>query len=76
MKNKFFQVCAGISMILLAAGFFVRSFSPAIAAPLQQTSGVGTYQMALNGTEILVWNTTTGQCKLFHGLPPSNPLGY
>lgn len=33
MKSKFLQTCIGISMVLLSAGFFVHSITPAIAAP-------------------------------------------
>jgi len=55
-------------MVLLASGFFIRSINSAKASPLQTTQG-GKYGMLLvsvNGG-ILVWNTATGESKLFSG---------
>lgn len=34
MKSKFLNICAGIAIVLFAAGFFVRSFNTANAAPI------------------------------------------
>ena len=37
MKSKFLQICTGISMVLVSAGFFVHSITPANAAPATKT---------------------------------------
>jgi hypothetical protein len=37
MKSRFLQVCIGVSMVLLSAGFFVRSATSANAAPATKT---------------------------------------
>jgi len=90
MKNKFLTVCAGISMIIVAAGFLVRSFGTAHAAPLLPP-GAGKYQMSISGgnelISVLIWNSETGQSKLYQAgynqkeakvyncQLPANPLG-
>lgn len=33
MKSKFLNTCVGIAIVLLAAGFFIRSFSAVNATP-------------------------------------------
>ncbi|MFL5764397.1 MAG: hypothetical protein ACJ77K_10695 [Bacteroidia bacterium] len=38
MKSTFFQVCAGLALVLFAAGFLIRSFSSAEAAPAKKIS--------------------------------------
>lgn len=72
MKNKVLTTCLGISAILLSAGFFIRSISPASAAPAPEmfigegTNQIGKYMMILSPeTEkfyetITIWNTETG----------------
>ena len=50
MKSKFFKVSLGVSIILLSAGFFIRSIDVAHAAQSpalqQETENVGKYMMA------------------------------
>ena len=75
MKNNFFQVAAGASLLLLSAGFFVRSFDQAYAAPSPEhflqngTNTTGKFQMCLStfvtndgttNSRVLVWDTQTG----------------
>lgn len=38
MKNKFLNTCAGIGIVLFAAGFFIRSFNTANAVPAEKVS--------------------------------------
>ena len=82
MKNKFLQISIGVSMMLLAGGFFVRSISTANAAPpspkefvAEGTNQIGVYQMnfyqGLNSQgsdqySILVWNTQTGKSTWYY----------
>ncbi len=73
MKNKFLQVSIGVSMMLMAIGFFVRSFHNVQAAQqtpenVQRTgvSMVGKYQVFLafdpNGFKnVIIMNTETGK---------------
>jgi hypothetical protein len=74
MKTKFFQISLGISLMLFAAGFFVRSFATANAAPatlknIQQSTNAGTYQfcMLLKGVDeiILRGNSITGDMEMW-----------
>lgn len=87
MKNKFFSVSIGISMMLLSAGFFIRSFNIANATPApekffeQGTNKIGKYMMAFqlinaNGwyKEILVWDTETGKSKFYLDMNPNTDL--
>lgn len=75
MKNKFLQVSAGVTMMLLGAGFFVRSFNTVQAAPTPQmfqeagTNKIGKYQIALTSYDsknyglkvcAIIWDTETG----------------
>ena len=62
-------------MVLLAAGFFIRSFEKANAAPTpetflqQSTNKVGKYMMIMNddGGSVLVWDTETGK-SMYYGV--------
>lgn len=79
MNNKFLQATLGIAAIIFAAGFFIRSISPAQAAPTPQefleegTNKIGKYQMALGVANdpdqiyynILVWDTETGKSQFY-----------
>jgi len=74
MKTKFFQISLGISFMLFAGGFFVRSLPTANAAPAtlknsMQTSDAGKYQfcMLLKGSDELVLkgNSITGDMELW-----------
>lgn len=38
MKNKFLNICAGVAIVLFAAGFFIRSFNVASATPASVSS--------------------------------------
>jgi len=82
MKNmsKFLQVCVGISIVILSAGFLFQSVGTANAAPTpgkflqQQTNNIGKYQMSTSSITvgekffqyILVWNTETGESKCYY----------
>lgn len=75
MKNKILSVSTGVTMILLATGFFIRSFNQANAAPtpetfLQQSNNkTGKYMMIMNddGGSVLVWDTETGK-SMYYGV--------
>jgi hypothetical protein len=76
MKNKFLQISIGISIIMLSAGFLIRSISPSQATPgpekflAEGVSKIGKFQMSFtyavfpDGTAVqraLVWDTETGK---------------
>lgn len=78
MKNKFLQISFGVCLILFAAGFFVRSFSAASAAPTPEkfinegTNEIGKYQMTTvtqytMGADpmVLIWNTESGESAIY-----------
>jgi hypothetical protein len=83
MKNKFLQISLGISIMLFAAGFFIRSVSTANAAPPKPGAflktgmdQMGPYQMAMvinpaGGAylNLVVWNTQTGKSTIYYGQP-------
>lgn len=78
MKNKFLNISIGVTMMLLGAGFFVRSISSANAAPSPQafieegTSKIGKYMFQMytipgeNRRYGLIWNTETGKSKGYY----------
>ena len=69
IKGKFLQVCVGISIVFISAGFFVYSISSATAAPASKnftTQGFdrrGKYQMVFDdkNTDFYLVNTETGK---------------
>ena len=76
MKTKFLQASIGISMILLATGFFIRSIDAVHAEPSpekffqQQTNKIGKYMWVpvkqFDGTVgMFIWNTETGKSKAY-----------
>jgi hypothetical protein len=74
MKNKFLSVSIGVAMMLLGAGFFIRSFYAVNAAPTsknlmqQETNKIGKYQACLtdySGIHALIINTETGETKYY-----------
>ena len=73
MKNKFLSLSIGVTMMLLAAGFFIRSFNLATAAPApetflqQSTNKIGKYMMVMNddGGSVIVWDTETGKSRYY-----------
>lgn len=84
MKNKVLSTCLGISAILLSAGFFVQSITPAQAAPTpamfttEGTNQIGKYMMVVNPESaevyevVYVWNTETGESVRY----AKKPSGY
>ena len=77
MKTKFLQASIGISMILLAAGFFIRSIDATHAEPNpekffeQGTNKIGKYMwIAYVGTNgnanYTIWDTETGKSKRYY----------
>jgi len=68
-RNKFLQVCIGISMVFISAGFFIHSISSANAAPTpnnfmtQGTGKIGKYQIVFDNknTDFYLVNTETGK---------------
>ncbi len=80
MKNKFLQISIGISMMMLCAGFLIRSINPSQATPGPEkfldegVNKIGKYQMIFtynvfpDGTAVqraLVWDTETGKSVYF-----------
>jgi len=75
MKTKFLQISLGISLMLFAGGFFIRSVTTANAAPVklrniaQGSNDMGNYQFAMytlvGGIGILRGNTMTGDMEMF-----------
>jgi len=80
MKNKIFQVCAGVAIVLFSTGFFIRSFNNAQASQptLNEFSQTGTtvigkYQASLStamfpdGVQFcaLVIDTETGKTAFY-----------
>ncbi|HXU26042.1 MAG TPA: hypothetical protein VN698_02335 [Bacteroidia bacterium] len=71
IKSKFLQVCIGISMVFISAGFFVHSISTVTASPApvpkdfttQGVSKIGKYQMVFDtkNTDFYLVNTETGK---------------
>jgi hypothetical protein len=78
MKNKFLNISIGVTMMLLGAGFFVRSITSAHAAPTpqefveQSTNKIGKFmfQVYMDGDHryALVWDTETGKSKSYHDI--------
>lgn len=80
MKNRFLQISIGITLMLFGAGFFVRSFSNANAAPspktflTEGTNQIGKYMMSQQVVTLgeyryyyfLVWDTETGKSKYYN----------
>lgn len=73
MKNRFLQVCIGISLMLFSTGFFVYSIAKVNAESNPSsilTNDIGRYQMDITQFSgelfILVWDTQTGENKLYH----------
>lgn len=77
MKNKFLNICIGISLVLFGSGFFLRSLSNANAAPSPQNfiegnaNQIGKYMMQVYitaaGTRCaIVWDTETGKSKNYY----------
>lgn len=83
MKTKFLSVSLGVAMILLAAGFFIRSFNTANAAPKPErfltegTSKIGKYSISVvpSGSAIIaiVLNTETGVSETYSYTSYSKP---
>jgi hypothetical protein len=79
MKNKFLNISIGVTMMLLGAGFFVRSIKSAEAMPAPEsfidegTSSIGKYMMQMYtnpgdpGRRYgIVWNTETGKSRGYY----------
>ena len=77
MKTKFLQACIGITIVLLATTFFIRTIDGAQAAPgpdkffQQGTSKIGKYSMAFvmnseNWKAVIVMDTETGKTKIYN----------
>jgi len=68
-RSKFLQICIGISMLFLSAGFFIHSISTATASPMpkdfamQGVGKTGKYQMVFDNknTDFYLVNTETGK---------------
>jgi hypothetical protein len=81
-ENNFLQTCFGISMVILAAGFFVRSFSPAKAGPvaIPEHMTAGKFQVAIvqstGSIKLVMWSTETGASKLYNilDIPSMGPM--
>lgn len=77
IMDKITQRLLGIAAIIFAFAFLIRSFSPAQANHAPQTTyGTGKYMMEMtsiiNSNDlvtwyILVWNTESGNSKLYYG---------
>lgn len=75
MKSKFLSVSMGVAMILLSAGFFIRSFNTAEASPKPEkfltegASKIGKYSICTSvvGQNIIaiVMNTETGHSEAY-----------
>lgn len=69
MKNNFLSICLGISLVLVSAGFLIRSAYPAKAAP-PMPSAAGKYQLSVvshNG-KLHAWvlDTETGKSSAYY----------
>jgi hypothetical protein len=70
-KNSFLQICMGISLVFVSAGFFIHSISTANASPapmpkdfMTQGAGkTGKYQIVFDtkNTDFYLVNTETGK---------------
>jgi hypothetical protein len=75
MKNKFLQISFGVSMMMLSAGFLIRSVSTAEAAPTPEkfvaegTNKLGKYMMTMSTDDghptVIIWDTETGKNKYY-----------
>ncbi|MCK6638757.1 MAG: hypothetical protein L6Q81_01635 [Bacteroidia bacterium] len=79
MKSTFFQICAGISMVICSLALLALTTQPSTAAPTPQefidagTSKIGKYQMSLSTTtdanglyfNVIVWDSETGKSKFY-----------
>lgn len=72
MKNKFLNISIGVTIMLLGAGFFVRSIQTANASPSPEQfieegkSTIGKYQLAVaalpdGGSKVVIINTETAE---------------
>lgn len=76
MKNRFLNICIGASILLLSAGFFVRSISTADAAPSPEnfqdagTNKIGKYAFQVmqdneGRLNAVIMDTETGKSKFY-----------
>lgn len=74
MKSKFLSICLGISLVLVSAGFLIRSAYPAKAAP-PMPSTVGRYQLSVVSHNLKVYafmfDTETKACNVYCYSAPS-----
>ncbi|MBI3510920.1 MAG: hypothetical protein HY064_09650 [Bacteroidetes bacterium] len=76
MKNKFLQICIGITLVLFGAGFLIRSVSTADAAPRPEnfidegSSQIGKYTVTMsedaNTMHCIILNTADGSSKYYY----------
>jgi hypothetical protein len=68
-KGKFLQICMGLSMLFLSAGFFIHSIGTVTASPMpkdfvtQSIGKTGKYQIVFDNknTDFYLVNTETGK---------------